>query len=121
MAKILVIEDELGIQKVIRANLAASGYTILTAENGEDGLELANSNRPDLILLDLMMPGISGWDVLDKMKQEQQLSSIPVIVITASAWGDSEQKLRDMGAVDYIVKPFDLDDLLRRVKAALKE
>ena len=119
--KVLVIEDEPSIQKVIKANLSASGYTVIAAKNGEEGLELLHSDIPDLVLLDLMMPGISGWDVINKMKSEEQLSHIPVIVVTASVWGESESKLSDVGVVDHIIKPFNLDDLLQKVKIALKE
>ena len=121
MVKVLVIEDEHSIQKVIRTNLSASGYTVATAYSGEEGLELLRAEKPDLVLLDLLMPGISGWDVLEKMKESGDIDIIPVIVITASGWGNSEKKLRNMGASDYLVKPFELEELMQKVKGALKE
>ncbi len=121
MTRILVIEDELSIQKVIKANLAASGYSVSTACSGEQGLELMHADRPDMVLLDLLMPGISGWDVLETMKEYEELAQIPVIVITASGWGDGEKKLRVKGVRHYLSKPFDLNELLDKVSIVFKE
>ena len=116
MPKILVIEDELNIQKLVKANLAASGYQVFVASDGEEGLGLAKLESPDLILLDLMMPGISGWDVLTALKTNPRVREIPVVIMTASAHKDEEDKARSMGAVNYLVKPFSADELLRHVK-----
>jgi len=116
LPKILVIEDELNIQKLVKANLAASGYQVFVASDGEEGLGLAKLESPDLILLDLMMPGISGWDVLTALKTNPRVREIPVVIMTASAHKDEEDKARSMGAVNYLVKPFSADELLRHVK-----
>lgn len=121
MNKVLVIEDELSIQKVIKTNLSANGYTVICVSSGEEGMESLLSDKPDLVLLDLLMPGISGWEVFSKMKEDARLSHIPVIVITASGWGDGLKKLRDMGVQDFLSKPFELNELLQKVEKILKE
>ena len=121
MPEILVIEDEPIIQKLVKANLAASGYQVLAALDGEKGLELAELERPDLILLDLMMPGMSGWDVLIALKANQELQKAPVIIMTASLREGEQDKARSLGAVDYLVKPFSAHELLRQVNQALGE
>ncbi len=119
MPKILVIEDESNIQKLTKANLTASGYQVLVADNGEKGLELAELERPNLILLDLRMPGMSGWDVLMVLKANQKLRRIPVIIMTATVPEAEEYKIRGMRARGYLVKPFDVEELLRQVKQVL--
>ena len=118
---ILVIEDEENIQKLIKANLAASGYEVLVASGGEEGLRLAQERKPDLILLDLMMPGISGWDVLSRLKAVSGRQGAPVVIIITAAVrpGDAE-KARAMGAAGYLTKPFTAEGLLRKVQKALK-
>lgn len=119
MPKILVIEDELNIQKLVKANLTAGGYQVLVAANGEEGLRLAQAEYPNLILLDLMMPGMSGWDVLMVLKTNQKLRKIPVIIMTAAVPEGEEYKIRSMRAAGYLVKPFSIDELLRQVKQVL--
>ena len=119
MPKILVIDDELNLQKLVKVNLAARGYQVLVAADGEEGLKLAQLEYPDLILLDLMMPGMSGWDVLMALKTNRKLQKTPVIIMTASARKDEEDKARSMGAVGYLVKPFGVDELVRQVKLAI--
>ncbi len=121
MPKILVIEDELNIQKLAQVNLTASGYKVLVAGNGEEGLELAELERPNLILLDLRMPGMSGWDVLMVLKTNQRLRRIPVIIMTATVPESEEYKIRGMRAAGYLAKPFGADELVRQVKQVLGE
>jgi len=121
LTKILVIEDESNIQKLAKANLTASGYKVRVAANGEKGLELAELERPNLILLDLRMPGMSGWDVLMALKTNQRLRRIPVIIMTATVPESEEYKIRGMRATGYLVKPFSADELLRQVKQVLGE
>jgi len=119
--KILVIEDESNIQKLAKANLTASGYKVFLAANGEKGLELAKLEHPNLILLDLRMPGMSGWDVLMALKTNQRLQKIPVIIMTATVPDSEEYKIRGMRTAGYLHKPFTVDELLRQVKQALGE
>ncbi len=121
MPKILVIEDEPNIQKLAKANLTASGYQVLVAGNGEEGLSLAQREHPNLILLDLMLPGMPGWDVLMVLKADRKLQKIPVIIMTAAAPQSGEYKFPRMRTAGYLPKPFTADELLRQVKQALGE
>ena len=121
MPKILVIEDELNIQKLAKTNLTASGYQVLVAGNGEERLRLAESEHPHLILLDLRLPGMSGWDVLMTLKADRKLQKIPVIIMTAMAPQSEEYKFASMRTAGYLIKPFSIDELLRRVKQILGE
>jgi two-component system alkaline phosphatase synthesis response regulator PhoP len=105
--RVLVVDDEVNIRLLCRVNLAASGIEVLEAEDGATGLELARSERPDLILLDVMMPGLDGWEVARKLAADPKTSEIPVVFLTARA-GDEDRHLgEEAGAVGYVVKPFD--------------
>ncbi len=119
MSKILVIEDELNIQKLAEANLTTSGYEVIVAGNGEEGLRLAQRESPDLILLDLRLPGMSGWDVLMILKNNRKLQEIPVIIMTATVPRGKEHRFPSMKTAGYLVKPFSVDELLHQVKQAL--
>jgi len=121
LPEVLIIEDESNLQKLVKANLTASGYKVLVAADGEKGLELAELERPDLILLDLRMPGMSGWDVLMALKTNRKLQKIPVIIMTATVPDSEEHKIRGMRTAGYLVKPFTADELLRKVKQTLGE
>ena len=92
---------------------------MLVAGNGEDGLELAELKRPNLILLDLRMPGMSGWYVLMALKADRKLRRIPVIIMTATVPEAEEYKIRGMRAAGYLAKPFSADELMRQVKQVL--
>lgn len=121
MARILVVEDEPNLRKLIKTNLAASGYEVVTAADGEEGLSLTQEIKPDIVLLDIRMPGMSGWDVLIALKTNPKVKKVPVIIMTASAPEESEQyKMRSMRAAGYLVKPFGVDVLLDKVKEALE-
>ena len=119
MAKVLVIDDELNLRKLVKANLTARGYQVTVAADGEEGLRLAQLERPDLILLDLMLPGMSGWDVLMVLKTTQKLRKIPVIIMTAVVPEGGEYKIRSMRTAGYLVKPFGVDELMRQVEQVL--
>ena len=121
MPKILAIDDEQNLQKLVKANLTARGYQVLVATDGEKGLKLAQLEHPNLILLDLMLPGMSGWDVLMALKTNQKLRKIPVIIMTAVLPEGEEYKVRGMRATGYLVKPFGADELTRQVKQALEK
>ena len=121
MSKILVIDDELNLRKLIRANLRARGYQVLVADEGETGLKLVELERPDLILLDLRMPGMSGWDVLMALKTGQKLKKIPVVIMTAAMLEEDAYKLRSMRAAGILLKPFSVDELLRQVTQVLEK
>ncbi len=120
MPKILVIDDELNLRNVMKCNLTASGYIVTTAENGEEGLRAARKNKPDLIVLDVKMPGMSGWDVLTNMRNTLKLRQVPVLIATAYLSPSDEQRTKEVG-VCYMAKPFNVSELLAQVKKALGE
>jgi DNA-binding response OmpR family regulator len=104
---VLVIDDEQSIRLLCRVNLAASGMEVLEAEDGEHGIELARKEQPDLILLDVMMPGLDGWEVARRLGRDAATSEIPIVFLTARAGADDRALGEQVGGVGYIVKPFD--------------
>lgn len=121
MATILVAEDEKQIAEMISFKLSNAGHRVIRAQDGEQAMALAVRERPDLILLDVMMPGINGLEVLRRLKLNSALRGLPVIMVTAK--GHERDVLSGLrgGAVDYIVKPFSLKELLARVELALRK
>ena len=117
MTSVLVVEDEVSLNETLRFNLEREGYEVHTAIDGESGLDLARSVDPDLIILDVMLPALSGTEVLRQLRAD---SDVPVLLLTArTAEIDRVQGL-DLGADDYITKPFGLAELLARVRAHLR-
>jgi two-component system, OmpR family, phosphate regulon response regulator PhoB len=121
MAKILVAEDDKQIGDMIAFKLTNGGHQVIRAEDGEQAVTLAGRELPDLILLDAMMPGLSGFEVLRRLKSDPALRAVPVIMVTAK--GHERDVLSGLrgGAVDYIVKPFSLKELAARVDLALRK
>ncbi|MFH1360547.1 MAG: response regulator [Candidatus Omnitrophota bacterium] len=117
--RILVIDDEMNIVKMVQSRLKASGYDVITAIDGKDGIAKAKQEKPDLIILDIMMPQMDGYEALGKLKESEETKFIPVIMFTAKAESDSVSQALDLGAVDYIVKPFTPVSLLEKVAKAL--
>lgn len=116
-ARILIIEDDEAILKFLRRGLAYEGYQVDTATDGNSGLTKARNNPPDLVILDLMLPGIDGLEVCRRLRAG---GSIPILILTAKdSLNDRIQGL-DLGADDYMVKPFNLDELLARIRALLR-
>ena len=118
--KILIIEDEKDIGELVQFNLENLGYDISLANNGELGLELARKNKHDLILLDLMLPGIHGLEVCRIIKSDNNINSIPVIMVTALGQEENIVKGLESGADDYITKPFSFKILYARIKSVLR-
>ncbi|MFW5753660.1 MAG: hybrid sensor histidine kinase/response regulator [Marinilabiliaceae bacterium] len=118
---VLVIEDEAELLEEVSDMLRFEGYEVLTAKSGEEGLELARKNEPDLILCDIVMPGISGFDVLNELKTENGAGLVPFIFITARTERVNLRLGMDMGADDYIIKPFTRQELINSVNARLKK
>jgi two-component system, OmpR family, response regulator ResD len=114
---ILIVEDEAKIRSVLRAYLVQEGYTVVEADRGDTAIELFNAEQIDLVLLDLMLPGLSGEQVAAKIRQT---GSIPIIMITAREEEWERLKGFELGADDYIVKPFSPREVMARVKAVLK-
>lgn len=113
---ILIIEDEKLIIVSTQMVLEAVGYRVESAMNGEDGIRAAKEVKPDLILLDIMMPGIDGWETLTRIKREAELVDTPVIIFTAREHARGHQKSNDMGAAGYFRKPFEPDELIELVE-----
>ncbi len=115
--RILLVDDEQAIIEPLRYALEKEGYDVLEAAEGSDALDLARSKSPDLILLDIMLPGMSGFEVCRVLRQE---SAVPILMLTAR--GDEPDRVvgLDLGADDYITKPFSLREVLARVRAALR-
>jgi len=117
---ILVVEDDLDIRELISFNLANEGHQVFEANDGEVGIDKARNNNPDLILLDLMLPGIQGLDVCRVIKSDQETKEIPIIMVTALGQEEDIVKGLETGADDYITKPFSIKVLIARVNAVLK-
>lgn len=113
---ILVIDDEKDIQNLLRYNLEKEGYRILLSKTGEEGLAAARAKKPDLVILDLMLPGMDGLEVCKILKQDRDVRKIPVLMLTAKG-GETDQVIGlELGASDYLAKPFSVKVLLARVK-----
>lgn len=117
--KIVLAEDEPQIARLIEFKLKKEGYSVTWKENGEEALKAIKADKPDLILLDIMMPVMDGYEVLRRLKEDENLKSIPVVMLTARAQEKDVVKGIDMGAEDYITKPFHPAELLARVKRIL--
>jgi len=115
--KILVVEDDLTLQETLEYNLAGEGYQVITAEDGLTGLELARTEQPDLVVLDLMLPRLDGFDVCRILRRE---TSVPILMLTARAGEVDRVVGLEVGADDYLTKPFSMRELLARVKALLR-
>ena len=123
MTNVLVIDDEAPIRLLCRVNLEAEGMTVLEAADGLTGLEEARENTPDVVLLDVMMPGLDGWRVAEQLLQDDRTSEIPIIFLTARAEFRDRARGLDIGGVDYVTKPFNplelaplVRDLLERIE-----
>ena len=119
MPKVLVVDDEANIRKLVKANLAADGYKTLVASGGDEALSLARAEHPDLVLLDLMMPGMSGWEVLMAIRTSPKLRKIPVVIMTAAVPDGEEYQVRGMRTDGYLLKPFTVHELLYKIKGVL--
>jgi DNA-binding response OmpR family regulator len=117
---LLVIEDDRDIIEIIQYNCEKEGYTVLSATNGEKGLEIARSRRPAAVLLDLMLPGLDGLEVAKRLRRDPETREIAIIMLTAKGEESDVILGLGVGADDYVVKPFKLKELLARVKAVLR-
>jgi len=115
--KILVVDDEVKIVRVVRAYLEKEGYQVVEANDGLEALELARREKPDLVVLDLMLPKLSGWDVCRALRQE---SSVPILMLTARDEDTDKIVGLELGADDYLTKPFNPKEMVARVRAILR-
>jgi DNA-binding response OmpR family regulator len=117
--RVLVIDDEAPIRLLCRVNLEAEGIKVLEAADGTTGLELARDEQPDVVLLDVMMPGLDGWRVAEELLEDELTSGIPIIFLTARAEFRDRARGLDIGGVDYVTKPFNPLDLAPLVRDLL--
>jgi two-component system KDP operon response regulator KdpE len=116
-SRVLVVDDEPPIRRALATNLRARGYEVQLAPNGEDALQAAARHRPDVVILDLGLPGISGVEVIDGLRG---WSTVPIVVLSARGAEQDKVAALDAGADDYVTKPFGMDELLARLRAALR-
>ena len=128
MTTVLVVDDEAPIRLLCRVNLEAEGMTVLEASDGDSGLETARAEHPDVVLLDVMMPGRNGWEVAEELLSDDATCRIPIIFLTARAEVRDRAKGIDLGGVDYVTKPFNpvelaplVKDLVRRVEGGERD
>jgi DNA-binding response OmpR family regulator len=117
--RVLVIDDEPPIRLLCRVNLEAEGMTVLEAADGPSGLDVAKEERPDVILLDVMMPGLDGWSVAERLLEDSRTSEIPIIFLTARAEFRDRARGLDIGGIEYITKPFNPIELAPTVRDLL--
>ena len=115
--KILIVEDEANIRELLRLYLEREGYTVLEAENGGEGIKKWKSDKPDMLLLDVMMPVMDGWEVCREIRAE---SDVPIIMLTAKGETADRVSGLEMGADDYIVKPLEMPEVIARVRAVFR-
>ena len=119
MSKILIVEDDPDIRELLRFNLEKAGYNLFLAEDGEKALTLARKHAPDIILLDLMLPGVDGLEVCRTLKKDPELQRIPVMMVTAKGEEMDRVVGLELGADDYVVKPFSLREVVLRIRKIL--
>src|ERR671925_841562 len=128
MTRVLVVDDEEAIRLLCRVNLEAEGMSVDEAADGHSGLEKARNEEPDVILLDVMMPGLDGWQVAEELLGDERTRSIPIVFLTARAEVRDRARGLDLGGIDYVTKPFNpvelaplVRDLLERVERGERE
>jgi DNA-binding response OmpR family regulator len=119
MTRVLVIDDEAPIRLLCRVNLEAEGMQVLEAADGPSGLDVARASRPDVVLLDVMMPGLDGWRVAEQLLEDESTAEIPIIFLTARAEFRDRARGLDIGGVDYVTKPFNPLELAPLVRELL--
>lgn len=117
---ILIVDDEVDLLELIEYNLKKAGYNVLKAENGPEGLRLARKHHPDLILLDIMMPRMTGFEVVAHLREDGELKHVPVLFLTARSDEETEVHGLDVGADDFLSKPISTAKLVARIKTALR-
>jgi two-component system KDP operon response regulator KdpE len=115
--KILIVDDESGLRELVRINLEHEGFGVLQAENGVQGLDAVREGQPDLVIMDVMMPEMDGWEACKKLRE---FSTVPVLMLTARVQSQDIVTGLDSGADDYLLKPFNMDELMARVRALLR-
>ncbi|MBI2580758.1 response regulator [Candidatus Woesearchaeota archaeon] len=118
--KILVVDDEPNILKLVSFILASKGYAVIEASGGAEGITKAKAEKPDLIILDVMMPKMDGFEAAKKLKSDPATRDIPILMLSSKAQFEDKMKGIDSGAMDYITKPFEKDELLQKIDEFLE-
>ena len=119
--KIMIVDDEESIRELVNAVLSMEGFDIIAAEDGQDCLEKLKEVKPDLILMDMMMPGMSGRETIEKIRANPKTKNLNIVFLTVARFSETgKDTLEKMNILDYITKPFDNDDLVKRVKKLVK-
>ena len=118
---IIVIDDEEELTQLLKIELEAEGFTVLTAQDGKTGIDLAQKNSPDLIILDIMMPGLNGYETLQELRNNSSTQNIPILMLSSKGLDGDIQKGLDLGVDDYITKPFHAGLLIKRIRALLRK
>jgi DNA-binding response OmpR family regulator len=116
MPKILIVDDDVSITELMKALVKMEGHTPITVNDSTKALEAANSVNPDLITLDLMMPGLTGFDLCELLHHDPKFANTPIIIVSARDDAESKEKALQAGASDYITKPFGVDNFLEKIK-----
>ena len=119
--KILVADDDAVILRLLQVNFGLEGFEVQTAIHGEDALQKAREMCPDVILLDVMMPGLDGWEVCRRLKEDEALTKTPVVFLSARAQDEDRQRGYDLGVAAYVTKPFDPARLIKLVRRLVDE
>ena len=117
--KVLIVDDEVDFLEMLKIRLEANNYEVITAANGEDALDKVKSQKPDAVLLDIMMPEVDGYRVKARLAEDRQTAGIPVIFLTAKGFISDKVAGLSLGVDDYIVKPFEPEELLARIATAI--
>ena len=119
MAKILLVEDNELNRDMLSRRLTRRGYTVVVAEDGEQALDLARTERPDLVLMDMSLPGIDGWEATRRLRADSDIAGIRVIALTAHAMAGDRERALEAGCNDYDTKPVEMDRLLQKIATQL--
>lgn len=120
MSLILAIDDDRNVIKILEQQIQNMGYRMISAMNGQEGLEMARSGNPDLILLDIMMPHMDGFEVIKRLRMDDLTKSIPILMVTSKTAKDDVIKAMRMGVADYIVKPYAIENLKKKIQSILR-
>ena len=116
MPKILIVDDDVSITELLKALVKMDGHQPTTVNDSTKAIEVANSVHPDLITLDLMMPGLTGFELCDLLHNDPKFANIPIVIVSARDDRESKDKAIELGAKDYITKPFGVDELMNKIK-----
>ena len=119
-ARILVVDDDPVILRLIEVNLDLEGFDVVTANRGEDAIVKAAKSKPDLILLDLMMPEMSGWELAERLQKQKASSGIPIVFLSARTQEDDRRRGEELGVAGYVTKPFDPADLVATIRKLMQ-